>query len=59
MGLTWPEGHGAGSLFPSLLLGLSAKLNLDEDLEHGRAQDSWFEHHSFRKTGVHFPDDAP
>jgi hypothetical protein len=31
MALPWPEGNRAGPLFPSLLLGLSAKLNLDRD----------------------------
>jgi hypothetical protein len=29
MALTWPEGNRAGPLFPRLLLGLSAKMNLD------------------------------
>jgi hypothetical protein len=29
MALAWPEGNRAGPLFPRLLLGLSAKMNLD------------------------------
>jgi hypothetical protein len=32
MALPWPDGNRAGFLFPSLLLGLSAKMNLDRDL---------------------------
>jgi hypothetical protein len=32
MALPWPHGNRAGFLFPSLLLGLSAKMNLDRDV---------------------------